>query len=422
MNRIYKSILKSRSLENPPRRVGIATSRQRRGFGMIGLRGVPQAAALHLVVCFGGSSVALAQEEEEAKAVSFEEACEWLEADRFEDASQAFGEVMSLMIESGASSSEIAAAAFNQGLSNYFQAESLRELSPREALATASYSRDAFLQATRERQGFRRASMRLDALAGMVEELMALVEEEEEKEQEQEAAIEALLERIQALLDAQLELKVMVTESDVDRRPINRRPATVAQETEKEPLNVDRRSIEFENQQLNLVEEGHSIQETMIEMDESFSLADEALENLPVPEVESIMKRPLELMDQAIDAQKDAAELLPQWQYWPSARSRQTVAAERLQEIIDMFASNSDSEGEGEWEEEEWDDYSEGEDGEGISSSLPMQGDFRKDAMMQPLPVPSFSAEEVLMEEMGSQQFRQQQRAKANAGKVEKDW
>ncbi|MBT6381602.1 MAG: hypothetical protein HOJ89_15485, partial [Opitutales bacterium] len=176
--------MKSRSLENPPRRVGIATSRQRRGFGMIGLRGVPQAAALHLVVCFGGSSVALAQEEEEAKAVSFEEACEWLEADRFEDASQAFGEVMSLMIESGASSSEIAAAAFNQGLSNYFQAESLRELSPREALAAASYSRDAFLQATRERQGFRRASMRLDALAGMVEELMALVEEEEEKEQD----------------------------------------------------------------------------------------------------------------------------------------------------------------------------------------------------------------------------------------------
>ena len=417
MNRIYKSILKSRSLENPPRRVGIATSRQRRGFGMIGLRGVPQAAALHLVVCFGGSSVALAQEEEEAK-----EACEWLEADRFEDASQAFGEVMSLMIESGASSSEIAAAAFNQGLSNYFQAESLRELSPREALATASYSRDAFLQATRERQGFRRASMRLDALAGMVEELMALVEEEEEKEQEQEAAIEALLERIQALLDAQLELKVMVTESDVDRRPINRRPATVAQETEKEPLNVDRRSIEFENQQLNLVEEGHSIQETMIEMDESFSLADEAMENLLVPEVESIMKRPLELMDQAIDAQKDAAELLAQWQYWPSARSRQTVAAERLQEIIDLFASNSDSEGEGEWEEEEWDDYSEGEDGEGISSSLPMQGDFRKDALMQALPIPSFSAEEVLMEEVESQQFRQQQRAKANAGKVEKDW
>ena len=366
--------------------------------------------------------MALAQEEEAMEAVSFEEACEWLEADRFEDASQAFGEVLSRMVEKGTSSTNIAAAAFNQGLSNYFQAESLRNLSPREALAAASYSRDAFLQAARERQGFRRASMRLDALAGMVEELIGLVEEEEEKEHEQEAAIEALLERIQALLDAQLELKALVTDADVDRRPINRRPAMASNEAGKEPLNVDRRSIEFENQQLNFVEEGHGIQETMIEMDESFSLADEALEDLPVPEVESIMKRPLELMDQALDVQKDSAELLSQWQYWPSARSRQTVAAERLQEIIDLFASNSDSEGEGEWEEEEWDDYSEGEDGEGISSSLPMQGDFRKDALMQASPIPSFSAEEVLMEEVESQQFRQQQRAKANAGKVEKDW
>jgi hypothetical protein len=366
--------------------------------------------------------VALAQEEEAMEAVSFEVACEWLEADRFEDASQAFGEVFSRMVEEGSSSINIAAAAFNQGLSKYFQAESLRNLSPREALAAASYSRDAFLQAARERQGFRRASMRLDALAGMVEELIGLVEEEEEKEHEQEAAIEALLERIQALLDAQLELKALVTDADVDRRPINRRLAMASNEAGKEPLNVDRGLIEFENQQLNLVKEGHGIQETMIEMDESFSLADEALEDLPVPEVESIMKRPLELMDKALDAQKDSAELLSQWQYWPSACSRQTVAAERLQEIVDLFASNSDSEGEGEWEEEEWDDYSEGEDGEGISSSLPMQGDFSKDAMMQPLPVPSFSAEEVLMEEMGSQQFRQQQRAKANAGKVEKDW
>ena len=274
------------------------------------------------------------------------------------------------------------------------------------------------MQAARERQGFRRASMRLDALAGMVDELMALVEQEEAKEREQEEAIEALLERIQALLDAQIELKELVTETDVDRRPINSQSPPPAQE----PINVELRSVEFENRQLVMLEEGKAIQVTMVEMDKQFSIADETLENLPVPDVESIMKHPLELMDLAIDAQKDAAELLQQWQYWPSARARQTVAAERLQDIIDLFASNSDSEGEGEWEEEEWEDYSEGEDGEGISSSLPMQGDFRKDAMMQPLPVPSFSAEEVLMEEMGSQQFRQQQRAKANAGKVEKDW
>ena len=41
---------------------------------------------------------------------------------------------------------------------------------------------------------------------------------------------------------------------------------------------------------------------------------------------------------------------------------------------------------------------------------------------MQPLPVPNYSVEDILMQEQGSLQFRQQQRAKSNQGKVEKDW
>ena len=60
--------------------------------------------------------------------------------------------------------------------------------------------------------------------------------------------------------------------------------------------------------------------------------------------------------------------------------------------------------------------------GEAVAASMPMKGEFRKDAMMQPLPTPNLSAEDILMEEKSSQQFREQQRAKANAGKVEKDW
>ena len=83
---------------------------------------------------------------------------------------------------------------------------------------------------------------------------------------------------------------------------------------------------------------------------------------------------------------------------------------------------NRDDEGEGEWDDEDWEEYVDTDPGEAVASSLPMKGEFREDSLMQPLPVPNFSAEDVLMEEMGSQQFRQEQRAKANAGKVEKDW
>ena len=83
-----------------------------------------------------------------------------------------------------------------------------------------------------------------------------------------------------------------------------------------------------------------------------------------------------------------------------------------------MFASD-DSEGYDE-------DYVEGEDSSEVAASMTAsmsaQGDFKQDAEMQALPLPNYSAEEILKEEMGSQQFREEQRAKANAAKVERDW
>jgi len=127
-------------------------------------------------------------------------------------------------------------------------------------------------------------------------------------------------------------------------------------------------------------------------------------------------------MQKALEAQKEAEELLPQWRYWISARARQSETIDRLQEILDLFASNSEDEGEGDWNEEDWEEFMDTDPGEAVAASMPMKGEFRKDAMMQPLPIPNFSAEDILMEEKSSQQFRQQQRAKANAGKVEKDW
>jgi hypothetical protein len=127
-------------------------------------------------------------------------------------------------------------------------------------------------------------------------------------------------------------------------------------------------------------------------------------------------------MGEAVGGQLEAEELLSQWHYWSAARVRQSVAIDRLQEILDLFASNRDDEGEGEWDDEDWEEYVDTDPGEAVASSLPMKGEFREDSLMQPLPIPNFSVEDVLMEEMGSQQFRQEQRAKANAGKVEKDW
>ena len=97
----------------------------------------------------------------------------------------------------------------------------------------------------------------------------------------------------------------------------------------------------------------------------------------------------------------------------------------KIQEILSLLSNHSSDESEGdEWDEmdEEGEyEYSDDMDASMMSSML-MEGDFAAGGEMQALPVPNYSAEDILMEEQGNLQFRQQQRAKANAGQVEKDY
>jgi hypothetical protein len=142
------------------------------------------------------------------------------------------------------------------------------------------------------------------------------------------------------------------------------------------------------------------------------------------PEV-SVMREPIRLMGEVVNVQTQAAAQLGEWKTWPGAMGYQQIALRRMEEILGLLEggdSDDSQEGEdGEWDEEgEWDEYGEGE--EGSPSSMPMEGDLAAGSEMAPLPVPNYSVEDLLMEEQGSMQFREQQRAKSQAGKVEKDW
>jgi hypothetical protein len=116
---------------------------------------------------------------------------------------------------------------------------------------------------------------------------------------------------------------------------------------------------------------------------------------------------------------------LANWNTWPAARGEQAVAEQLIEEILSLLSNNSSDESEGdEWDEmnEEGEyEYSDEMD-ESMMSSMPMEGDFAAGGEMQTLPLPNYSAEDILMEEQGNLQFRQQQRASANAAKVEKDY
>lgn len=356
------------------------------------------------------------------EAASFEDAIELFDNAEFIDAGIAFGELAYTMEVDGEDSVSIAASLFNQALCSYLQAEQLDETSPREALSAAFQAQRLFFEAARTRPGYERAGRRLESIALMVDGLEKRVQEEEKQEQERDEKIEALLERIRDLLEAQTELRQVVENADIQRRPLNRRLPNTPRAVEKEPENAVVNASRFEQAQHEQSVEGRAIEQRMVELDREFSIASAVAQESGAPALETVLKRPLELINLAVEAQVEAEELLPQWRYWTAARARQSVAIDRLQDILDLFASNSDDEGEGDWEDEDWEEYMDTDPGDAVASSLPMKGEFREDALMQPLPVPSFSPEDVLMEEMGSQQFRQEQRAKVNAGKVEKDW
>ena len=129
-------------------------------------------------------------------------------------------------------------------------------------------------------------------------------------------------------------------------------------------------------------------------------------------------------MTRALNAQNLAVDKVLQWSTWSTARDHQQFAIARIQEILDLLASdNYDESEDGEWDDEEYDELMESSDSENAQmSSMQGQGDFASGSTMQPLPVPNYSVQDILQQEQGNLQFRQQQRAKGNQSKVEKDW
>ena len=95
-----------------------------------------------------------------------------------------------------------------------------------------------------------------------------------------------------------------------------------------------------------------------------------------------------------------------------------------IQRIIELFLAPSM---ESEALDDEWSDMDDtydlsDSDETGQSESSNHAGDFAQSSTMQALPKPNYSAETILMEEKGSQQFRQQQRQAGNSTKVERDY
>ena len=321
----------------------------------------------------------------------------------------------------GMSPSDLAAVQLNRGLCLMALSRAESEASAELGLSYAQQAQLAFLAAKRYVPEMDRSGMRLESTSTWVAELQVRIAEEAEEQDAMQAQMEQLVEVLEALFKAQQQLRQKVADSDVNRRHPKRAKNAPPPPPIQAPEDAGVNAPIFVTAEKALKAEAERIYTSMQKLDTQ--LAPPALEGIPT--MESLMAEPLKLMAKVPPAMEGASGLLSSWNTWPSARAEQLVAEHLIEEILSLLGNNSSDESDGEdWDEmEDYEDYEYSDDmDESMMSSMPMEGDFAAGGEMQSLPVPNYSAEDILMEEQGSMQFRQQQRAKANAGKVEKDY
>ena len=361
--------------------------------------------------------------EDRADDSDFADAIQLQHAGRYADALEAYDLAQLNFSNTRLSAAQLATVRVNQGMCHLGLAAQ-KAAEPRTKLASAENAQTCFLQACRLLPGFDQASQRLDPTAILIADIRQHIEMENERDKALQQKLQELIESLQQLQKEQIALNdaipVRSPKREAHRRqsppdPV-REPDTAAADSEK-----------YTQQQSALHGRGKSIFKTMKKLDQEMVQRDSSIQGGPSKNGASfsLLQEPLKLMLQAVEAQEVAIDKLRHWNTWQTGRDQQQIAIAGIQEILDILADdNSDSSEAGEWDQEqEYDESMELTDSENATmSSMQGQGDFASGSAMQPLPVPNYSVEDILQQEQGNLQFRQQQRAKGNKNKVEKDW
>ena len=353
--------------------------------------------------------------------VQFTEASKLYTDGSFTEAVALFTEVAYHSDGSSMTLSHLAAVQFNRGLCLMELSRAESEVSAELGLSYAQQAQLAFLAAKRYLPNMERSGIRLESTTNWVTELQFQIAEEAEESNEMEAQLGQLLEYIQALLEAQQDLRQQVADSDVDRRQPKRAKKTPLTAPIQPPPDAGTNASIFVKSESALKSEALRLYQEMQQLDTL--MTPPAIEGMAP--MDSLFAEPVKLMAKVSEAMERARGLLINWNTWPAAYSEQQIAEQLIEEILNLLGNNSSNDSEGdEWDEmdEEYEYEYADEMDESMMSSMPMEGDFAAGGEMQALPVPNYSADDILMEEQGSMQFRQQQRAKANAGKVKKDY
>lgn len=288
-----------------------------------------------------------------------------------------------------------AALQFNIGLCAVSSCIQSSKTNARLALDQGLFAQQAFLKAKRYQTDFKRATIRLEQVDHIITELQQIIDAAEVENQQQQDKIEQLTHQLKTLLKNQKSL----------RQKFKQAPEKEAQAAAKKQQ--DYRVLT------------HEILDFMQNLENDL--------NPTVPEsppTESLLTEPLRLMPPLLETQQKAINTLPlaELQKAATQQLRQIELQIRtiLEQLSDSAAPEYDEDDDYD-EMEDYEDYMQAPEGDSNQSDQ-IQGDYAASSEMQPLPTPNYSIDDILLEEKGSQQFREQKRAASNAQKVKQDF
>lgn len=307
---------------------------------------------------------------------------------------------------------------FDQGRAAWREAQSAVESSAPLGLELLVAARENFLMAAMLKPGNLSAASQIAGISVQLRELEARLSEKQSEDEEAQQRLAQAVEKLRELTQQEESL------SDQGQRLMRRRPP--AQQIEKQTaataVTQEQRAInQGTDEVLQVITAAQAQVQKMLET------AYGQQEKPPGTELDQA----LALLVSAGFAQKEVeAKLCPPEMDWGKASALLTTAAREMRAALEMLtdqsrapakADDSEQGAADDWEFEEDMEWSEPSDPAALSIPLRSQS-FNSALNSQQMPIPNYTAEEILVEEQANQLKRDQQNAARAGAKVEKNW
>ncbi|MGE4489735.1 MAG: VWA domain-containing protein [Kiritimatiellales bacterium] len=306
----------------------------------------------------------------------------------------------------------------DQGRTLWTQAQPSVEADPRAALSTLTNAREEFLRAALLIPGNERAAQQIAGITAQMHQIEQAIQEQEEAEKDLQEKLQEAVEALKVLTQRETVL------SQQSQQLLKRRPPAPAAEKTAAADPARQEQVDIGTGTAGVLDVVTDVQAVIQKMLAGLY----GKEDAPPP---TEFDQAVEKLNHARTSQQSAVEsLTPDAVNWPQANSALLTASRRMQEALDLLASqnsqnqsdeNSDDGDESDWdfdENMEWDESSQMSD-----LSMPIDSSNFKTALEnKALPAPNYSAEDILKQEEANMEQRAEQNAARAGAKVEKNW